>query len=368
MTATDTAPHDSTGHHYAALDGLRGVAVLLVFCVHAGGNAAAVVLGADFDRIAVRVAHDDWRTLAVLAVRVASRRFPVFRAVRIPDRPHVVAAPGHALHDVRVAPHAAHLSRVPARLRRVAGLRLRVGHLAAARCAAARGQRVVPERRARALCRGLQRRHLVAVLRDDVLPRVPGVRAAGAVGRSARRVVAVASAGSRCPWSPRNSAPTRWCCAGRCCSSASRSRCTSVACARSPRRLPTLAVVLAYLAVTSLALVDVLTGAARDPVLRRRGGPRAREESGAGQCGVLASYSQGLARARPDQLFVLSRALDARGAGGARGRLARRRKLGPVAATLAIFGGGFVASAAVATALWWIAERPYFAWVRRLRQ
>lgn len=51
MTATDTAPQDSIGHHYAALDGLRGVAVLLVFCVHAAGNAAFVVLGADFERV-----------------------------------------------------------------------------------------------------------------------------------------------------------------------------------------------------------------------------------------------------------------------------------------------------------------------------
>ncbi len=33
--------------HLAALDGLRGVAVLLVFCVHAAGNAAAVLAGLD---------------------------------------------------------------------------------------------------------------------------------------------------------------------------------------------------------------------------------------------------------------------------------------------------------------------------------
>ena len=59
MTATDTAPQDSTGRHYAALDGLRGVAVLLVFCVHAAGNAAAVVFDADFDRVPFRVARDD---------------------------------------------------------------------------------------------------------------------------------------------------------------------------------------------------------------------------------------------------------------------------------------------------------------------
>src|SRR4030095_13418077 len=46
----DTAPLDSSGHHYAALDGLRGVAVLLVFCVHAAGNSAFVVLGANFEQ------------------------------------------------------------------------------------------------------------------------------------------------------------------------------------------------------------------------------------------------------------------------------------------------------------------------------
>ena len=34
-------------------------------------------------------------------------------------------------------------------------------------------------------------------------------------------------------------------------------------------------------------------------------------------------------------------------------------------ATAAIFAGGFVLSAIAATALWWIAERPYFEWVAR---
>lgn len=37
-------------HRDLALDGLRGFAVLLVFCVHAAGNSASVALGVDFER------------------------------------------------------------------------------------------------------------------------------------------------------------------------------------------------------------------------------------------------------------------------------------------------------------------------------
>ena len=42
-----TSPAARAPAHVAALDGLRGFAVLLVFCVHAAGNAAAVVAGID---------------------------------------------------------------------------------------------------------------------------------------------------------------------------------------------------------------------------------------------------------------------------------------------------------------------------------
>ncbi|MFO1414690.1 MAG: acyltransferase [Burkholderiales bacterium] len=44
-----TAP--SSDHRYAALDGLRGFAVLLVFCVHAAGNAVEVSSRLDLDHV-----------------------------------------------------------------------------------------------------------------------------------------------------------------------------------------------------------------------------------------------------------------------------------------------------------------------------
>ncbi|MCC6194906.1 MAG: acyltransferase [Burkholderiales bacterium] len=44
-------------HRYLALDGLRGFAVLLVFCVHAAGNLAAVKLGVDFERTGFSAMH-----------------------------------------------------------------------------------------------------------------------------------------------------------------------------------------------------------------------------------------------------------------------------------------------------------------------
>ena len=51
------SPAATAPAHVAALDGLRGVAVLLVFCVHAAGNAAAVVAGLD-------LGNESFRSLA----------------------------------------------------------------------------------------------------------------------------------------------------------------------------------------------------------------------------------------------------------------------------------------------------------------
>jgi len=47
VTRDGPSPAPSQPRHVGALDGLRGFAVLLVFCVHAAGNAAAVVAGLD---------------------------------------------------------------------------------------------------------------------------------------------------------------------------------------------------------------------------------------------------------------------------------------------------------------------------------
>ncbi len=46
--------------HFAALDGWRGFAVLLVFCVHAAGNATGVLFGVDTPSFAMSAAWD-WR-------------------------------------------------------------------------------------------------------------------------------------------------------------------------------------------------------------------------------------------------------------------------------------------------------------------
>ena len=49
----------------------------------------------------------------------------------------------------------------------------------------------------------------------------------------------------------------------------------------------------------------------------------------------------------------------------ARALEAHVKALGPLVVAIVIFGAGFVLSAIAATASWWLAERPYFAWVRR---
>ena len=49
MVTRGPRPALTAPRHVVALDGLRGVAVLLVFCVHAAGNAAVVIAGIDLE-------------------------------------------------------------------------------------------------------------------------------------------------------------------------------------------------------------------------------------------------------------------------------------------------------------------------------
>jgi peptidoglycan/LPS O-acetylase OafA/YrhL len=133
------------------------------------------------------------------------------------------------------------------------------------------------------------------------------------------------------------------------------------------RRLPTAVVVLAYFAVTSFALFDLL--------------PAVPTILGFGVATVLI-IAKSLERGNVVSWLLTRPLLRALGRISysfylvhwmlvvlvARAVSAHVQELGGMGATLAIFGGGFIASAAVAAALWWLAERPYFAWVRRSRR
>jgi peptidoglycan/LPS O-acetylase OafA/YrhL len=132
-------------------------------------------------------------------------------------------------------------------------------------------------------------------------------------------------------------------------------------------RLPTAVVVLAYFAVTSLALFELL--------------PAVPTILGFGVATVLV-IAKSLERGNAVSWLLTRPLLRVLGRISysfylvhwmlvvlvARAASAHVQEVGGIAATLAIFGGGFVASAAVAAAFWWIAERPYFAWIRRSRQ
>lgn len=57
MADPTTSAPPSAGRRYVALDGLRGFAVLLVFCVHAAGNAASAFLGTNLDATTFTALH-----------------------------------------------------------------------------------------------------------------------------------------------------------------------------------------------------------------------------------------------------------------------------------------------------------------------
>jgi exopolysaccharide production protein ExoZ len=57
------SPSPPAGRRHVALDGLRGFAVLLVFCVHGAGNAASAFLGTNLDATAIAALHTDGERL-----------------------------------------------------------------------------------------------------------------------------------------------------------------------------------------------------------------------------------------------------------------------------------------------------------------
>jgi exopolysaccharide production protein ExoZ len=63
LSGTTPTALPSAARHTAALDGLRGFAVLLVFCVHAAGTAAILFLGTDLDVVVLRAVTSDGERL-----------------------------------------------------------------------------------------------------------------------------------------------------------------------------------------------------------------------------------------------------------------------------------------------------------------
>jgi peptidoglycan/LPS O-acetylase OafA/YrhL len=364
MTGTDTAPQDSTGHHYAALDGVRGVAVLLVFCVHAAGNASAVVLGADFERAR-------FATLTTIGERVlfwlyASHHgvflFFVLSGFLIGrmwwPRPAVDYATFAWRRTLRIYP---------------AFLVAFAGSLAFAYTS---GTWQPPD---------------VGRLVANVffLNGAPGleVTAFNIVTWSlfyemtfylafpALALLARATDAAPWLWVAGIALPVVAVQLGAnplvmCWSLLFFGVAFAMHEARVRAlvaRLPTAAVVLAYLAVPALALVDVLVavpaivcfGAAAVLIVAK-----CLERGNAVSWLLTRAPLRGLGRVSYSfylvhwMLVVLV----------AREVAAHVRELGPVMATFAIFAAGLIASIAAGTALWWLAERPYFAWVRRSRR
>jgi len=127
------------------------------------------------------------------------------------------------------------------------------------------------------------------------------------------------------------------------------------------RRLPTAAVLAAYLGVTTFALFDYANpiavilafgGAALLVVAKCLAAPNALASVlSATPLLLLGRVSYSFYLVHWMVVVLVARAVAAFGPA-----------LPPLAGTVAIFAGGFVLSAVAAALLWWSAERPYFAW------
>jgi peptidoglycan/LPS O-acetylase OafA/YrhL len=365
MTATDTAPQDSTGHHYVALDGLRGVAVLLVFCVHAAGNSAGVVLGADFERVRfaslttvgerllfwLYASHHGVFLFFVLSGYLIGRMWwprPVMRYATFAWR-----------RTLRIYP---------------AFLVAFAGSLVFAYASGTWQPPDVPRLAGNLLF--LNGAPFLDVVAFNIVTWSLFYEMTFYLVFPALALLAVARGAHAAPWlwiagtalpvvaAQLGANPLVLCWSVLF---------IGVAFAMHEGRLralvaqvPTPIVVIAYFTVTSLALLDVLAavltilgfGGATVLVLAK-----SLEPGNAISWLLTRPILRALGRISYSfylvhwMLVVLV----------ARAVAAHVQELGGFAATLAIFGGGFLASAAAATALWWVAERPYFAWVRRSR-
>jgi exopolysaccharide production protein ExoZ len=366
VTATDTAPADSSGHHYAALDGLRGVAVLLVFCVHAAGNSAFVVLGANFEqtRFALLTTAFDrvlfWLYLShhgvflffVLSGFLIGRMWwprPAMRYKTFAWRRTLRIYPAFllAFAGSLVFAYASGTWPPPDAPRLIANLLFLNG----APAGNVEAFNIVT------WSLFYEMTFYLAFPAFALLALAIGTRTAWWLWVAGIALPVVAAQLGANPlvlcWSL---------------------LLMGVAFAmHEPRirafaaRVPTAAVVLAYFAVTSFALFDWLPAI---PTILAFGVATVLVIAKSLERGNVVSWllTRPLLRAlgRISYSFYLVHwmlvVLVARVVS------THMQELGGIAATLAIFGGGFVASTAAAAALWWLAERPYFAWIRRSRQ
>jgi peptidoglycan/LPS O-acetylase OafA/YrhL len=126
-------------------------------------------------------------------------------------------------------------------------------------------------------------------------------------------------------------------------------------------RVPAMIVIIAYLTITTLAVLDALApivaivafgiAAAAIVALCVRGSNSVARLFGTAPLRALGRVSYSFYLVHWMIVVLVARAV---------------ADTAPAVATAAIFAGGFALSAIAATALWWVAERPYFAYARNI--
>jgi exopolysaccharide production protein ExoZ len=361
VAAAGTALLRRASGHLDALDGVRGFAVLLVFCVHAAGNAAAVALGLDFDRMHfaaidpigarllfwLHASHHGVFLFFVLSGFLIGRMWW--------PRPALPYATFAWRRTLRIYPafllsfagslafaHASGTWVPPDGLRLLANALFLNG---------APGSGIVPFNIVTWSLFYEMTFYFafpaLALLALATGPRGGVALWAGGIAAPIAAVALGADAMVLC-WAllfagvafAVHEAPLR----------------AFVA------RVPALVVVLAYLAVTSAALFASVPVLAALPAFGAAAVLLIAKSVAPGNA-IAWIFTRAPLRAlgRVSYSFYLVHwmlvVLVARAVTG------HADALGPLGATLAIFAGGFAVSALAATALWWAAERPYFAWV-----